>query len=236
VLILTLALVLALQDDSEAAQAVDRFKAAIKAATQDSQKSEAVTELCKTPHAKTLPLVVAALQNEGTRIAAARGLVYFINERKLAVQALVAALPVSQADVGFTATVLRSLGEIGDPTALPSVQRFLIHKEFAILWAAIDAAGKLPSASSIDPLIAVLKRQERVISGNSGGSVSAGGDQNGNNKVSVGSNRNARETAETTIANAEKALSKISGETFRGSKDWESWWNKAKPTFKGPPK
>src|SRR5215472_6289620 len=117
----TLALLLACQEGPEVAQAIDHFKTAIKAATQDSQKSEAVTELCRTPHAKTLPLVVAALQADGTRLAAAHGLVQFKEQRKQAVQALVAALPVSQADVTFTATVLRCLGEIGDPTALPSV-------------------------------------------------------------------------------------------------------------------
>lgn len=235
-LILVAALAALQQDTAAADDAIARFRTAMKTATTSEQRSQAVMDLAKTPHSKTFGVVAAALKSDDATVRepAARALLEFPDHKKGAAQALVGVLPASQADVSFTTIVVRTLGDLGDPSVLASVHRFLTHRNHSILGAAVDATAKLPSASSIDALIGVIKREERVIGGNSGGAVAAGGDVNGNNKVVVGANTNAVEASEAMIARVEKALSAITGESHSGSKAWEQWWARAKPTFKLP--
>ena len=117
----------------------------------------------------------------------------------------------------------------------PTLQKYFYDKDSRVALYAIQIGALLPAVSSIDPLIDILKRQEKIVKNNSAsGSVLAGGDVNGNNKVVAKSDENVLKMAEDMVKQINVTLSKISGESLTGSQDWQTWWNQAKPTFKLP--
>jgi len=232
-LAVALALLVGTQDDAEVTAAIDKFKSAMKT-TSPTQQSAAVLDLGKTPHAKTLALLVPLLQADPliVRVAAAKCLGKFSEQKKAALQALLHALAVS-AEAQFTRALMESLGVLGDASVMPTVQKFFFDKDGIVVKQAVGLAGAMPAVTSIDPLLDLMRRQEKTVKANSaGGSVLAGGTVNGNNQVVAKSDENARKTAEDLITEINKSLVKITGENLAGSQPWQTWWNQAKATFK----
>jgi len=229
-----LAALLGLQDDADVAAAIDKFKAGFKSSS-PSQRAAAVGELGQTPHAKTLALLVPLLTSDlpPTRIAAAKALEKFVDQKKTVIPALQHALAANASEPGVMITVLGALAEIADASVMPTVQKYFYEKDARVARKAVQVAGALPAASSIDPLIDLSRRQEKIAKNNSAsGTVLAGGDVNGNNKVVAKSDENALKAAQDLVAEIDKTLTMISGETLAGSQQWQTWWNQAKGTFK----
>lgn len=233
---LLLAAALGLQDDAEVDSAIVRFKAAFKSVS-PSERASAVVDLGKTPHAKTMALIVPLLTNDVSpvRQAAAKALGKFIDQKKTVIQALTHALTGNGGDGRTVAMILGSLGELGDASVVPTLQKYFYDKEASVAKQAVHVASLLPAVTSIDPLIDLLKRQEKIVKNNSAsGSVLAGGDVNGNNKVVAKSDENALKNGQELIAACNATLQAITKESLTTSNEWQSWWNQAKPTFKLP--
>jgi hypothetical protein len=167
------------------------------------------------------------------RIAAARALEKFSDFKKTALPALQHALDANVSEPMVNIGILAALAELGDASVMPTVQKYFYEKDSRVARKAVEVAGALPAAGSIDPLIDLCRRQEKIVKNNSAsGSVLAGGDVNGNNKVVAKSDEKALKSAQDLVAEIDKALSKISGETLAGSQQWQTWWNQARGTFK----
>jgi HEAT repeat protein len=228
------ALTLAAQDDPEVTAAIDRFKTAMKSPS-PAQRADAVMELAKTPHAKTAALIIPLLQSDllPVRQSAAKALGSFEDQKKTVLPALQHAIAATSSDPNVVVMILEALGKLGDASSIPAVQKCFYDKESRVVRQAIAVAGTLPAATSIDPLIDLLRRQEKIVKNNSaGGSVMAGGDVNGNNKVVAKSDENLKKSAEDIIKEIDKSLGSITGETLSGSQQWQAWWNQAKGSFK----
>lgn len=230
------ALLQAAPDDAEVAAAIDKFKAAFKS-TSPSDRASAVSDLGKTPHAKTMALLVPLLTNDlpPVRQSAAKALGKFADQKKTVIQALTHALIGNGGEPRTVAIILLSLGELGDPVAVPTVQKYFFDKEAMVAKMAIHVASLLPAVTSIDPIIDLMRRQEKIVKANSAsGAVLAGGDVNGNNKVVAKSDENVLKNAQDLIAACNATLGAITKESLTNSNEWQSWWNAAKPTFKLP--
>jgi HEAT repeat protein len=227
-----LALLFGLQDDADVPAAIEKFKASMKSSSA-ATRAEAVTELGKTPHAKTMALIVPLLQADlpPVRASAAKALGKFPDQKKVALPALQHAL-AANSELAVLAAIFDALGELGDASAMAAVQKYFYDKDLRTVRHAVGVAGTLPHAASVDPLIDVQRRQEKYVKANSGGSTLAGGDANGNNKIVAKPDEAALKNATDLIADIDKALSKITSESFSGSQQWQAWWNQAKPTFK----
>ena len=220
-------------DDAEVGAAIDRFKTAMKS-TSPASRAEAIAELGNLPHAKTAALLVPLLQSDmpPVRVAAAKALGKFSEQKKAVLPSLQHALGANTSDPAVIAAILEALGQIGDPSVMPAVQRLFYEKDMRVVRPAVALAGVLPSATAIDPLIDVMRRQEKYIKANSGAGVTAGGDTNGNNKVVAKPDENAIKAAEELITEIGKSLGQITGESLSGSQQWQNWWNQSRGTFK----
>jgi HEAT repeat protein len=133
---------------------------------------------------------------------------------------------------------LRGLGELKVRAAAADIDRLVEDKEIWVAKAAIDAAGKIRVRTSVQPLIAALRR----IEGPSGA-----------NALPV--NPLEAEFPEVTVKNILKeevleqkpkterellkepilaALKSITQQAHVAARDWEAWWAKSKATFQVP--
>src|SRR6185295_144266 len=139
----------------------------------EADRVAAVNELAKVHHAKTLARLSALLSSDGpsVRLAAAKGIAGFADLKKPAASALSGAMAPNARETTVHAGLYEALGKLEEPSSVPVLHRGFEEKETVVAKAAVAAAGQVGSASSIDPLIALLTRQEKVQKAGSGGGV-----------------------------------------------------------------
>lgn len=225
-----LALLLALQDDKAADDAIEAFKAAMRT-TVEAERVTAVVELSRVRHAKVLQRLTPLLSSDGptVRMAAAKGISDFADLRKPASTALLAALPANAKLPAVQASLLEALGVLREPSALPVLHKAFDEKETAVAKAAVAASGPFKSASSIDLLLELLKKCDKTLKSDGDPPVTAG--------TVNGYDVTTREEAERKRAQelrpaVMKALQEISGESFAASVDWHAWWAKNRASFR----
>lgn len=229
---LILALALLGQDDKAAEEALEAFKGAVKS-NSEADRCAAVTDLARVQHPKTLSRLVAFLTADGTtvRIATAKGLAAFVDQKKQAVTALVNALGGPNAkEYDVQVAILDSIGKLGDAAALPALHRLFDEKESKVAKAAVQAAAAIGSAASVDPLIEVLKKLEKVLKADTSGAV--GYSTPNGYTVPAGSEEQNRKRATDLKPAVDKALQDITRERQGTAQDWAAWWAKAKSSFK----
>ncbi len=229
---LIFALALLGQDDKAADEAIEAFKTAVRS-NSEADRCAAVAALAQVQHAKTLSRLVPYLSSDGmtVRIAAAKGLGAFADQKKQAVSALVNALGGPNAkEHDVQAAILESLGRLGDPTALPAIHRLIDDKEPKVAKAAVQAAAAIGSAASVDPLIDQLKKLEKVLKADASGAV--GYSTPNGYTVPAGSEDQIRKRAQELNPVVVKALQDITKERHGTSQDWATWWAKARASFK----
>jgi hypothetical protein len=115
-----------------------------------------------------------------------------------------------------------------------TIHRGFEEKELVLAKAAIQAAGTMGNPASIEPLIALLARCEKILKAAGGGvDVTApvpGGGAGGS--VTVRSDENGPKRAQELIPVINKALNEITRESNGSSETWNAWWAKHKATFK----
>ena len=231
-----LAAALPLQDDKAAEDALDAFKTAYKS-TSEADRVAAVNELAKVHHAKTLARLSALLSSDGpsVRLAAAKGIAGFADLKKPSASALSGAMAPNARETTVHAGLYEALGKLEEPSSVPVLHRGFEEKETVVAKAAVAAAGQVGSASSIDPLIALLTRQEKVQKAGSGGGVDfttpGTGGTAGQNFTVRGDDSPAKR-AQELIPVINKALTDITRESNGSAETWTAWWTKNKATFK----
>lgn len=142
---------------------------------------------------------------------------------------------------GVRITILRALGELKSADAIDLVNRLIPNEDEWIAKAAIDAAGKIRQKSSVDALIKEYRRME-----GREGNVKLGADpidlpSSSTNLTDVirGQKEAPTEKVPTTrgellIPAIQAALVSITKQDWKGIKDWEAWWAKAKSKFQVP--
>jgi len=232
--ILSLAAALGGQDDKAVDEALDAFKTAMKS-TSEADRVTAVNELAKVPHAKTLVRLAPLLSSEPptVRIAAAKGISGFSPLKAKAAQVLIAAMGANQKESTVLAALYESLGKLDEPSALPTIHRGFEEKDVTVAKAAIQAAGQMGSAASIEHLIAFLAKLEKIQKSAGGGvDVTAPVPGGGGGSVTVRSNEDAAKRAAELIPIVNKALNEITRESNGSAETWNAWWAKNKGSFK----
>jgi hypothetical protein len=235
-ILLVLAAAPAVQDDKAAEDALDAFKTAYKS-NSEADRVAAVHELAKVHHAKTLARLTSLLSSDGptVRLAAAKGIAGFIELKKPSASALSGAMAANSKETTVHAGLYEALGKLEEPSSLPTLHRGFEEKETVVAKAAVAASGQLGSASSIDPLIALLIRQEKIQKAASGGGVDfttpGTGGATGQN-FTVRSDDSPAKRAQELIPAINKALNEITHESNGTSETWSAWWAKNKATFK----
>jgi HEAT repeat protein len=218
-------------DEKEADDALERFKAAYKGAA--AARASAVSDLARTPHEKTLVKLEGILGGEElpVRIAAAKGLGNFTDYKKKVTPVLLGVLASTGKDtVSLAEAIFEALGKLGDETALESVHKHFDDKDEKFVKAALGAAGDIKSSKSIDPIIELLKKYDKILgedkndkkgkgSGGGGVGVPYGGG---------GGDDPQRKLAKDTRPACIKALIAITKEKWTTSQEWVIWWSKHK--------
>jgi HEAT repeat protein len=167
-----LLLLAAPQDDKAAEEALDAFKTAYKS-TSEADRVSAVNDLAKVHHSKTLTRLAGLLVSDGpsVRLAAAKGISGFAEMKKPAASALSGAMGANSKETTVHAGLYDALGKLEEPSSAPVLIRGFDEKETVVAKAAVGAAGQLGGAASIDPLIELLKKQEKAQKAAAGGGV-----------------------------------------------------------------
>jgi len=214
-------------DDKAAEEALDRFKSAY-ASPSAPNRSIAVSDLCRTPHEKTLARVAPLLTGEAKEVreAAARGLGNFTDYRKVAFQVLIAALPANDKEPSVQIAIFDGLGRLDEPAALPTIHKYFEDKDGKVASAALLAAGAIRSVSSIDSIIEQMREVEKIANQKSGGGGAPG--------VSIpGGGTDPQKTRAKEVLKATlKAMQLISKEKWTSAQEWQIWWSRKKATFK----
>jgi len=219
-------LALLCQDDGAARQAIEKFRSAY-AKPDASARAAAVTELAGTRHDLVLrKLAVLLLTDEKeVRIAAAKGLGGFQEQKKNAAAALTGALdPNHKARMpDVEAAILQALGTLKEEESLPAIHKCFRRRETAVAGAAITAVESINSPKhSVGPLIEALRDFEKTVKmGDSGGGVAGlggllalpgGGDET----------KHARTLRDQII----KTFQKWTGQKWPTAGEWEIWWDR----------
>ncbi|HVR83500.1 MAG TPA: hypothetical protein VMU54_04265 [Planctomycetota bacterium] len=232
-----LLLVAALQaaDDAEVTAALEKFKTDFR--NKDlSVRVAAVTDLSKTQHEKVLAKLGSLLvvDDKDVRIAAAKGFEEQKENKKKASLALAGALPPNLTLIPVAVTILEELGLLQEDIIAPEVEKHFVKTEpLDIQKAAVTASGKIRSASSIDPLIHLLKELELEAqqSGGRGGGKIKGLGGKGGGAVKSG-NAADRDRASELLPAVRGALTSITKTTCQDAKEWEAWWSEHRAGFK----
>lgn len=224
------------QDEKAAEEALEAFKTAYKS-TSEADRVAAVNDLAQVHHAKTLVRLAALLTSDGpsVRLAAAKGIAGFTELKKPSASALSGAMGANSKETTVHAGLYEALGKLEEPTSIPVLHRGFDEKETVVAKAAVAAAGQLGNAASIDPLIALLSKQEKIQKAGSGGGVDfttpGTGGTSGQNFTVRGDDSPAKR-AQELIPVINKALTDITRESNGTAETWTAWWAKNKATFK----
>lgn len=219
-------------DDKETEEAIQKFKKGM-ANPSAPARATAVTELSATKSEKVAATLGSLLgaDMEPVRKAAALGLGGFTDYKKIVTPMLLAGIStnVNQKEPKVVEAIFQALGKLDDDSALPTIHAYFEDKDATIAEAALMSAAEIRNLSSIDLIINLMKKYEKIDqqakSGGGGGygnvNVPGGGGADPKQKL-------AKDVLPTTI----KAMQKISGEKWATTKEWELWWSKHKATFK----
>ncbi len=224
---LLLALALLGGDDPAVDEALARFKSSY-ASPSAGNRAVAVSELCRVQHEKTFARVAPMLATEAKEVreAAARGLGNFLDYKKLAVPALIAALGPNDKQPTVQIAIFDGLAKLDDPAALPAIHKYFEAKDGKVASAALLAAGAIRNLSSIDPIIAQMKEVEKLANQKGGGGGAPG--------VSIpgGGNDPQKTRAKEVLKATIKAMQLLTKEKWTTSNEWQIWWSRRKATFK----
>jgi len=216
-------------DEPTVEEALKKFKKDM-AKPDPSQRASAVTELAATKSEKTAAALGGLLGQdmEPVRSAAATGLGGFSDYKKKVVPILLAGLSVNGSEPKVMTAIFQALGKLDDDSALPTIHRYFEDKNEITAGAALMSAAEIRNISSIDLILDLMKRYEKIEAASKN---NAGG--YGNLNIPGGNNNDPKvKLAKDVLPSAVKAMQKISGEKYATTKEWELWWSKHKATFK----
>ncbi|HXG62440.1 MAG TPA: HEAT repeat domain-containing protein [Planctomycetota bacterium] len=205
------------------------------------EKAAAVIEAAGTRHEKVARALGALLVRSAVavpvRIVAARELGRFEGSAG-AVEGLVRAVRSSEnaggKALGVRIEALRGLGRLRARAAAGTVDRLIEDRDLWVAKAAIDAAGRIGSLSSVDPLIRALRRVEgpqgdqEVVPGDLFGGALPGHSREG----SGGTNSAPRTERALLREPILQALRAVTGHDAPDARAWAAWWRKRRGGMK----
>lgn len=196
-------------------------------------RAAACADLARTPFDKAAIALGNVLNSDAdtVRIAAAEGLGAFKDYKKVATPMLLGALNTNAKEPKVQEAIFKGLGKLGDEAALGTVHNYFDDKDAMVAKAAILSAGEIGSPGSMDPLIALMKKYEKIDEQMKKG----GGGGYGVNVPYAGDDPKAK-LAKDVLPTIIKGLQMIANEKWATPKEWEIWWGKNKATFKGAKK
>jgi len=201
-------------------------------------RAGAVAELART---QTLPIMsklsdLLTSDEPPVRIAAAKGLGDFKENKPKATAVLASALGVDAKEFDVAAAILTALGTLGDPSGLSTIHQHFSSKEpkdvdHLVAKSAILGAGLARSRDSIDPLMELLKELEKAAGTTANDKNAKTGGVKG---VPGGGTNPQKDRAKALIPSIVKAMQQITREKWATAKEWEIWWGKHKESFVVP--
>lgn len=218
-------------DDKEVDEAIQRFKKGMANPSAPARAS-AVTELAATKSESTAKLLGGLLgaDTEPVRKAAAGGLAGFTDYKKIVTPMLLNGLHFnySAKEPKVVEAICQALGKLDDDLALPTLHRYFEDKDSVVACAAILGAAAIRHVSSIDLIIDLMKKYDKINENSKNG----GGGAYGVNIPSGGGSDPKTALAKAVLPALIKAMQQISGDRWTTTKEWEIWWSKRKATFK----
>ena len=212
-------------DNKEVEEAMIKFKKGM-ANPSAPARAAAVADLARTPSDKAAVAIGSLLGSEAdpVKIAAAEGLGNFTDYKKIVTPMLVAGLSSNAKEIKVLEAIFKGLGKLGDPDALKTIHGYFDEKDSDIAKAALMSAAEIRKVDSIDLMINLMKKYEKIdeqAKKSGTGYAQPYGGQDPKQKL-------AKDVLPTII----KALQTITHEKWATTKEWEIWWNKYKATFK----
>jgi hypothetical protein len=200
-------------------------------------RAAAVLELGKLHNGTTRSKLAGLLtvDEDAVRIAAARSLGDFTEDRDKVSAVLMLALAPNAKAFDVEATILIALGKLGHDSALSTLHASFDSRDpkdtdFKVAKAAIRAAGLFRSRDSVGPLIDLGKRLERVLKG--GGAKNIGPAGGAGVGIPGGGADPQTLRAQALAPVILKSLQAITGEKWIALAEWEIWWEKHRAVFK----
>jgi hypothetical protein len=218
-------------DDKEVEEAIHRFKKGMNNPSAPA-RATAVTELAGTKTEKTAMMLgnLLGADAEPVRKAAALGLGGFTDYKKIVTPLLLAGLNMNAKEPKVVEAIFQGLGKLDDESALPTIHKYFEDKDSVVACAALLSAAEIRTVGSIELIMDLMKKYEKVEasvkSGGGGGGYGAPGIAGGGGtdpKLKL-----AKEVLPTTV----KAMQIISREKWATPKEWEIWWKRNQATFK----
>ncbi|MBI3854564.1 MAG: hypothetical protein HY293_02605 [Planctomycetes bacterium] len=217
-------------DDIGVDDAIKKFKKDMANPSAPARAS-AVTELGATKSEKTAATLGGLLgtDTEPVRKAAALALGGFSDYKKQVTPMLVRGLNANAKEPKVMEAIFQGLSKLDDDSALPAIHGFFEDKDKDVASAALLAAAEIRNLSSIDLIISLMKKYEKIDAQakNAGAGASYGG-----YSVPNGGSDPKAALAKAVLPATVKAMQMISGEKWTTVKEWEIWWAKHKATFK----
>ncbi len=218
----------AADDNKDHEEAMVKFKKGM-ANPSAPARAAACADLARTPFEKAAVALGNLLGGEAdaVRIAAAEGLGNFKDYKKVATPLLLAGLNANAKDPKVMEAIFKGLGKLDDESALSTIHNYFDDKDKDVAKAAILSAGEIRAVSSMDPLIALMKKYEKL---EEQAKKSTGGGYGVN--VPNGGQDPKLQLAKDVLPTIIKGLQMIANEKWATPKEWDIWWNKNKATFK----
>ncbi len=228
------------QKDEEARAKVDEFKAELKKAKMSGDICFALQNLGGVQHPRILSELQKWLARPEPDIcgAAADQIAKYQKDRIAAEMLMMAAK--GRRDRDSNEPMIRCLRSAGDVGYRPIARQFVSyfrHKDVYVAKEAVDSLGKLKSKDGIDPLLTLARELDaiREDQGQPGG-VSLPGVGGPALPGGAGNQQNDDLMRKNTLLPAVlRALSDITGENKKDSKEWDQWWRKERSKFKEQP-
>ncbi|HVR87156.1 MAG TPA: HEAT repeat domain-containing protein [Planctomycetota bacterium] len=203
-------------------------------------RAGAVLELARTQNIAIMSKLAEFLTADEApvRIAAAKGLGDFKENKPKAAGVLMSALGVDAKEFDVVAAILTALGTLGDPSGLSTIHQHFSSKEpkdaeHLVPKSAILAAGLARSRDSLEPLMELLK-EELKATGTTGNDKSTKNTGGGVRGIPGGGTNPQKDRAKALIPSVIKALQAITREKWATAKEWEIWWEHHKDNFVVP--
>jgi HEAT repeat protein len=217
-------------DDKETEDAIQKFKKGMNNPSAPA-RATAVTELAATKSEKIAATLGGLLgaDTEPVRKAAALGLGTFAEYKKQVTPMLLSGLNFNQKEPKVMEAIFQALGKLDDDSALGTIHGYFEDKDSTIAAAALMSAADIRNLSSIDLIVNLMKKYEKI----NAQAKNGGGGGYGNFSVPGGNGDDPKsKLAKEVLPATVKAMQKISGEKWATTKEWEIWWSKHKATFK----
>ena len=190
----------------------------------------ALAELGRTPHKKTLEIIAQFLTrgDEATRIAAAKALAGFGEFKKYAVPMLAAAFRKNAKKLWkVQVEILKSLGALGDELALRTLYQNFQNKNVKVAQAAIEATGLKPQLATLDQLHSMIRKVDGWLKRKQHGGIR-------DEKGKLGREADQKRRLEAIKKSIVKSFQAITGEKWGSALEWDIWFKRRRATFKLP--